>query len=72
MVASRFDEIEFIKILKLMNDRIISKPKTINGFCGAGTFPLNIENLHLKSCIGVDDDSESASDSILKLLLFPS
>ena len=60
------DEIGFIKILKLMNDRIITKPKIINGFHGTGIFPLNIENVHLKQCIGADDDSKSASKSVVQ------
>ena len=48
----------------MINDRIITKPKKVNGFCGAGIFPLNIENVHLKWCISVDDDSESAFNSV--------
>jgi len=52
------DEIEFIKILKSMNDRVIDESKIINGFRGTGIYPLNIQNVHLERCIGIDDDSD--------------
>ena len=32
-----------------------------------GIFPLNIKNVHLKRCIGVDDGSESASNSVAQV-----
>ena len=49
-----------------MDNRTIAKPKIINGFRGTGIFPLNIEHV-LKQCIGVDDDSESASNSVAQV-----
>lgn len=55
------DEIDFIKILKSMNDRVINESKIVNGFKGTGVFPLNVQNVHLERCLGVEDDSDTSN-----------
>lgn len=48
------DEIEFVKILKNVNDKVLTSDKIINGFKGTGIFPFNINNVHLERCIGAN------------------
>ena len=52
-----------------MNDRVLQiiVSAVYNSFRGTGIFPLNIENVHLKRCIAVDDDSESAINSVAQV-----
>lgn len=54
------DEIQFVKILKRVNDLVMLPEKIINGFKATGIYPLNVENVHLERCIGGKSSSSSA------------
>lgn len=49
---AELDEIEFVKILKTVNDTAIKKDSIINGFRVTGIHPFNVENVQFDRCIG--------------------
>lgn len=46
------DEVDFVKILKQVNEKFIKVDSIKNGFRATGIHPLNVENIHFDRCIG--------------------
>lgn len=56
------DEVEFVKVLKKVNEKFI-KPESIkNGFRATGIHPLNVENIHFDRCIGTSTAAASTEN----------
>jgi hypothetical protein len=46
------NEVEFVKVLKKVNDKFITAEAIKNGFRGTGIHPLNVENVKFDRCLG--------------------
>lgn len=50
------DEVEFVKILKLVNDEVIKKDSIINGWRGTGLQPFDFNNLRCDDLVSKSPD----------------
>lgn len=53
--------VDFVAILKRVQDTVMTPEKIINGFRATGIFPLNHENCHLERCLPTDHSEISNS-----------
>lgn len=58
---SELDEVEFVKILKKVNDQFIKKESIIKGFKVTGIQPFNVENVLFDRCIGFNPSTSTAA-----------
>lgn len=57
-------EADFVKILKIVIDKVMKPESIINGFRATGIFPLCSANVHLDRCIGAEPRKDPKESTI--------
>jgi hypothetical protein len=69
--GKEIDEVEFVKILKEVNDSFIKPESIINAYKATGIYPFNVENVHFDRCLGANTSTASLDlDNTGKCLKF--
>lgn len=61
-----FNEVEFVKLLKRVNDAVIKKETIINGWRSTGLQPFNVENVKFERIIAPKSKKVNSAESELK------
>jgi hypothetical protein len=58
---------DFVRILKRVQDKVMTADKIVNGFRATGVYPLDPKNCHLERCVGSSKSSESSEGKKMSL-----